>query len=93
MWVKKRLVFIYHSGRCLTGFHWFYVCRNHTALADLSCLLLHLPLPVHLVVPAPDLEHADVQLHVCSDGHLQRRTSDRPLPLPVPVLSGVRLDQ
>lgn len=66
-------------------------CRCHAALSDLRGLLLRLPLPVHLVVPLPDLRHALLQLHVCLDGHLQRRTPHCPLPLPVPVLPRIHL--
>lgn len=63
--------------------------RYHAALADLCCVLLHLPVPLHLVVPLPHLRHAPLQLHVRPHGHFQRWTHHCPLPLPVPVLSGV----
>lgn len=63
--------------------------RDHAAFTDLCCVLLHLSVPLHLVVPLPDLRHTHLQLHVCPDGHFQRRTHHCPLPLPVPVLSGV----
>lgn len=63
--------------------------RYHAAFTDLCCVLLHLSVPLHLVVPLPDLRHAHLQLHVCADGHFQCWTHHCPLPLPVPVLSGV----
>lgn len=69
------------------------LCRHHAALPDLRRLLLRLPLPVHLVVVLPDLRHAHLQLHVCLDGHLQRRTPHCPLPLSVPVLPRVHPTQ
>lgn len=67
----------------------FCFCRDHAALADFFRLLLRFPVPVHLVVPLPDLQHAHLQLHVRPHGYLQCRPPGSPLPVPVPVLSGV----